>query len=104
MRTILIAFIAAAAALLFAPATTAVAQQADSNRSCPVDTTTDKDTGKPRKSGVGVEVCHEGNSGSVGVSVPGKEIEHFLKYPFGQSDAGVAKQIGGAVHHFFSHL
>ena len=92
------------AALVFAPAASAVAQEASSNRSCPIDTTTDKDTGRPRTSGTGVEVCHEGNSGSVGFSVSGKELEHFLKYPIGQSDKSVARQIGDAVHHFFSHL
>jgi hypothetical protein len=89
--------------LLAASGAAAVAQE-NSGRSCPIDTTTDKDTGKPRTSGTGVQVCGEGGSGSVGVSVSQEELEHFLKYPIGQSDKSVAKQIGNAVHHFFSHF
>jgi hypothetical protein len=93
-------FILAASLLIAVPA---VAQEA--NRTCTIDTTTDKDTGRPRTSGTGVEVCKENDgSTSVGIGVSGKELEHFLKYPIGQSDKSVAKQIGNAVHNFFHHL
>ena len=77
---------------------------ATNQQTCPVDTVTDKSTGQPRKSGTGVTVCHDDHSGSVGVSVSGEELDHFLKYPIGKSDRSVAKQIGDAVHHFFHHL
>jgi hypothetical protein len=98
VRTILVAVLA------LAPVAVAVAEENPPSKSCPIDTTTDKDTGKPRTSGTGVQVCGEAGSGSVGVSVSQKELEHFLKYPIGQSDKSVPKQIGNAVHHFFSHL
>ena len=73
------------------------AQQSDPGRKCSIDTTIEKDTGKPRN---GVQVCSEGDgSGSVGFSVSGKELEHFLKYPFGQSDHSVPKDIGRGIEH-----
>ncbi len=93
---------ALAALVLLAAALPAQAQEnappPSTTQTCPVDTTVDKDTGKPR---TGVAVCHEGHSGSIGVSVTGKELDHFLKYPFGQSDKSVAKQIGRAVEDAF---
>jgi hypothetical protein len=95
IRSILVAVVA------LAPVAMAVAEENPSNQSCPVDTTVDKSTGKPRS---GVQVCGGGGSGSVGVSASGDEIKHFLEYPIGQSDKSVAKQIGKEVHHFFSHL
>jgi hypothetical protein len=79
--------------------TLAIAQEA--GQTCQVDTTKDSVTGQPRN---GVQVCSGNGSASVGGSVSGKELENFAKYPIGQSDASVAKHIGNAVHHFFSHL
>lgn len=82
-----------AAIIAFLPPAVAMAQESTPpGQSCPVDTTVDKDTGKPR---TGVQVCGGGGSGSVGVSVTGKEVEHFLKYPFGQSDQSVVRKIFG---------
>jgi hypothetical protein len=79
---------------------------------CPIDTTKDSETGKPRS---GIQVCSEGNSVSVGGSTTGKQVAHFFKYPIGQSKKSVAKQVGNAfhkgigdvsrgVHNFFHHL
>jgi hypothetical protein len=101
--TIIAAF---AAICLAAGAGVAFADQASpsSNQTCPVDTDTNRDTGRPRTEGTGVKICGGQGSGSVEVGTSGKEIDHFLKYPFGQSDQSVAKQIGNSVHHFFSHL
>jgi hypothetical protein len=58
------------------------AQQSETTTNCPVDTTTDKDTGNPRN---GVKVCSEDDSGSIGFSISQEEVDHFLKYPTGQS-------------------
>jgi hypothetical protein len=78
-------------------ASSASARQSTSSKKCPIDTTVDKDTGKPR---TGVQVCSEGEgSGSVGATVSGKELEHFLEYPFGQSDHSVPKDIEAGVRH-----
>ncbi|MDP9809886.1 hypothetical protein J2W42_002745 [Rhizobium tibeticum] len=76
-------------------------EQPSSPPTCPVDTTKDADTGQDRS---GVKVCYDKHSASVGGTVSGKELQHFLEYPIGQSDKSVAKQVGNAVHHFFSHL
>jgi hypothetical protein len=104
MRTIRIAMVALS---LFAPTMEAMAQQNDpqgnSTQSCPIDTTTDKQTGRPRQSGTGVQVCHDDHSGSAGVSVSQDELNHFLKYPLGQSDHSVPKDIGRAIHGLYSH-
>ncbi|WP_224543273.1 hypothetical protein [Mesorhizobium sp. CA16] len=59
---------------------------------CPVDTMTDNG---------GVKICHD-DKGSAGVTIP--VDPNVLKYPIGRSDKSVAKQVGNAVHHFFSHL
>lgn len=103
MRTIGLAMVAL---LLFAPTVQAMAQQNDprgnGTQSCPIDTTTDKQTSRPRQSGTGVQVCRDGSSGSVGVSVSRDELNQFLKYPLGQSDHSVPKDIGRAVHRLFS--
>jgi hypothetical protein len=99
--------IAAAMTLcLAAGAASAFADQASpsSNQTCPVDTDTNRDTGRPRTEGTGVRICGGQGSGSVEVGTSGKEIDHFLKYPIGQSDKSVAKQLGNVVHNFFSHL
>jgi hypothetical protein len=75
----------------------ASAQQSEPGRKCPIDTTTDKETGKSRN---GVQICSEGEgSGSVGFSVTEEELKHFLKYPLGQSDHSVPKDIGHGVEH-----
>ncbi len=74
-----------------------LAQEQPPPPECNVNTIQDKDTGRTRP---GVAVCHQGNSGSVTVQVD----PNFFKYPIGQSDKSVAKQVGNAVHHFFSHL
>ncbi|TGT57314.1 hypothetical protein EN813_038415 [Mesorhizobium sp. M00.F.Ca.ET.170.01.1.1] len=71
-------------------------QPSPSQQTCPVDTT--------GQGGNGVKVCYDDHSASIGGSVSGKELDHFLKYPIGRSDKSVAKQVGNAVHHFFSHL
>ncbi|MGA8495860.1 MAG: hypothetical protein WB764_10280 [Xanthobacteraceae bacterium] len=84
-------------------------------QNCPIDTSTDQSTGRQKTEGTGVKVCGDGHSGSVEVDTTGKELEHFAKYPIGQSDKSVAKQVGntvhkavgdasGAVHNFFHHL
>lgn len=75
----------------------ALAQESPQQK-CVVDTTTDQSTGQTRTSGTGVQVCSEGNSGSIGISTTGKELKHFMKYPIGTSNASVAKHIGNAVH------
>jgi len=96
----------AAFALLAAIAGSASAQeqpstQSSSQQQCPIDTTKDANTGQPHN---GVSVCYDNHSASIGVSTNSKEIEHFLKYPIGQSDKSVAKRTGNAVHNFFHHL
>jgi hypothetical protein len=105
--------IALAAMVAFAPVAAAHAEETTPpGQSCPVDTTTDKSTGKPHS---GVQVCGGNGSGSVGFSASGEEVKHFFEYPIGTSDKSVAKQIGDTVHkaagdigsnvhHFFSHL
>jgi hypothetical protein len=96
VRTVLAVMIAVA------PAANAVAQESTPpTQSCPIDTTTDKSTGKPRS---GFQVCGDNGSGSVGFSASGQEIKHFFEYPIGTSDKSVAKQIGNTVHNFFHHL
>jgi hypothetical protein len=93
----------AALAMMAAFATSASARESppSAQQHCPIDTTKDANTGSPRN---GVSVCYDDHSASVGVSTNSKEIEHFLKYPIGQSDKSVAKQVGNAVHNFFHHL
>ena len=91
---------ALAALIAFGPAAV-VAQEAPTQQKCPIDTTIDQSTGKPRS---GVQVCGGDGSASVGFSTTGSEVKHFLEYPIGTSDKSVAKQIGNSVHHFFSHL
>lgn len=77
-------------------------EQPGGPQTCPIDTTKDSSTGATRN---GVQVCSDGHGGgSVGFSTNDKEITHFLKYPIGQSDKSVAKQIGNTVHNFFHHL
>jgi hypothetical protein len=62
-----------------------------------------------------VKVCGGDGSGSIGISGETPDLGHLAKYPIGQSDASVAKQVGNTVHkaagdvsdgvhHFFSHL
>jgi hypothetical protein len=97
----------------FAPVASAIAEESTPpGQHCPVDTTTDKSTGKPRS---GVQVCGGDGSASVGFSATDKEIGHFFEYPIGTSDKSVAKQVGNAthkaagdigssVHSFFHHL
>jgi hypothetical protein len=60
---------------------------------CPIDTTTDKDTGRQRDKGTGVEVCGDKDGGSIGFSTTGEELDNFRKYPLGKSDKGAVKQI-----------
>ena len=87
--------ILAALAMIAAFASSAAAEEQASPPStpphCAVDTTKEVDTGRPRN---GVSVCSDNHSASVGVSVSGKELEHFFNYPIGQSDKSVAKQMG----------
>ncbi|ANP89277.1 hypothetical protein [Rhizobium leguminosarum] len=96
-----LSIISALAAIAMFDGNVRAEEQPSSPPTCPVDTTQDADTGQNRN---GVKVCYDDHSASVGGSVSGKELDHFLKYPIGQSDKSVAKQIGNAVHNFFSHL
>jgi uncharacterized membrane protein len=92
----------AAALIVYGGAFANAQEQPSTTQTCPIDTTKDSSTGAPRN---GVQVCSDGHGGgSVGFSTTDKEIAHFLKYPIGQSDKSVAKQVGNAVHNFFHHL
>ena len=100
-KTLILAALTLIAALASAASAQEQSPPPSSQQQCPIDTTKETDTGHPHN---GVSVCHDDHSASVGVSVSGQEIEHFFKYPIGQSDKSVAKQIGNTVHNFFHHL
>jgi len=68
--------------------TSATAQQQQDDRPPECQVRNEDDDGKGAK----VDVCDDG----VHVSVSGKEMDNFLKHPFGESDRSVPKDINRA--------
>jgi hypothetical protein len=55
--------------------------------------------GDGRKGEIETTTCFGPHGGRVGVSVPPSQVDHFIRYPLGQSDHSVPKDIGHGAEH-----